>query len=51
MNQNTKDLSQELLNREGVQAITVEPHQEFKITVGQQEQKFTGPAVILINQD
>lgn len=51
MNQTTKDLSTELSKREGVQEITVEPHQEFKITVGQEEQTFTGPAVILVNQD
>lgn len=51
MKQTTKDLSEELSKREGVQTITVEPHQEFKITVGQQEKSFTGPAVILVNQD
>ncbi|MCP1134902.1 BC1881 family protein [Paenibacillus polysaccharolyticus] len=51
MSQSTKDLSQELSQREGVETIAVEPHQEFKITVGQQEQIFTGPAVILVNQD
>ncbi|VUG07068.1 hypothetical protein PPOLYM_03476 [Paenibacillus polymyxa] len=51
MNQSTKNLSEELSKREGVEVITVEPHQEFKITVGQQEETFTGPAVILINQD
>lgn len=51
MKQNTKELSQELSQREGVEAITVDPHQEFIITVGQQERKFTGPAVILVNQD
>ncbi|MCP3807147.1 BC1881 family protein [Paenibacillus sp. Lou8.1] len=51
MNQSTKNLSEELSKREGVEVITVEPHKEFKITVGQQEETFTGPAVILINQD
>lgn len=51
MNQSTKDLSQELSNREGVEAISVEPYEEIKITVGQKEKVFTGPAVILINQD
>ncbi|MEK4239082.1 BC1881 family protein [Paenibacillus sp. FSL H7-0714] len=51
MNQTTKDLSDELSKREGVEVLTVEPHEEFKITVGQQEKIFTGPAVILVNQD
>ncbi|MGG4344942.1 BC1881 family protein [Paenibacillus lautus] len=51
MNICTKDLSQELSEREGVETILIEPYQEFKITVDQQEKIFTGPAVILINQD
>lgn len=51
MNKSTKELSQELSEREGIETLTVEPHQQFKITVGQQEKIFTGPAVILVNQD
>lgn len=51
MSQSTKNLSEELSKREGVETITVEPYQEIRITVGQQEKLFTGPAVILVNQD
>lgn len=51
MSQSTKNLSQELSSREGVETISVKPYEEVKITVGQQEKVFTGPAVILINQD
>ncbi|MTI95400.1 MAG: BC1881 family protein [Firmicutes bacterium] len=47
----TKELTNELINRLGVQAITLEPYQEAKITTETSEQIFQGPAVILINQD
>lgn len=51
MSKSTKELSEELLAREGIQSILVKPYEEVKITVGQQETTFTGPAVILINRD
>lgn len=47
----TKQLTDELSKREGVQTVTVEAHQEFKITAGREVISLTGPAVILINQD
>jgi hypothetical protein len=47
----TVNLSEELETREGVTTIRIEPHQEFKITTGQKERAFQGPAVILVNQD
>ncbi|MBU5356131.1 BC1881 family protein [Paenibacillus barcinonensis] len=47
----TKELSEELSRRLGVDTITVDPHQEFVLTVGDQQYSFTGPATILINQD
>ena len=51
MIKSTKELCQELSEREGIERIVVEPYQEFIITVGQQEKVFTGPAVIIVNQD
>jgi hypothetical protein len=50
-NVHTKELSQELVGREGVFHIDVEPYEKVKITTGQGEREFTGPAIIIINQD
>ena len=47
----TYQLSEELVTREGVSHVNVDPHEEVVIKVGQQEQIFTGPAIIIINQD
>lgn len=47
----TKELTQELIGREGVEFIQINPHEEFKITTGQKELVYSGPAIILINQD
>lgn len=47
----TKDLTNELTNREGIQSINVEPYQEIIIKTGQEEINLTGPARILINID
>ncbi|WP_416144947.1 BC1881 family protein [Planococcus koreensis] len=51
MKNSTKQLTEELLKKEAVTSIEVEPYEEVVIKVGQQETKFTGPAIITINQD
>lgn len=47
----TKELHEELVNREGVIEIIVEPYEKLTIVQGQRTQEFTGPARVLINQD
>lgn len=48
----TKELSDELRLRFGVQTISLEFEEKAKITVGHQEVfSFDGPAVILVNMD
>jgi hypothetical protein len=50
-NKPTKEISDELLKREGVSQIVVDPYEEVKIITGQNEKIVTGPAIIIINQD
>lgn len=47
----TKELHEELANREGVTEIIVGPYEKFTIVQGQRTQEFTGPARVIINQD
>jgi hypothetical protein len=47
----TKYLTQELVKKEGITHIEVEPYEKIRITTGQEEYEFTGPAIIIINQD
>lgn len=47
----TKELHEELMNREGVTEIIIDPHEAFRIVKDQQTYEFTGPARVLINQD
>lgn len=47
----TKQLHEELSNREGVTEIVVDPHEILCIVKDQQTYEFTGPARVLINQD
>ncbi|WP_226036145.1 BC1881 family protein [Aquibacillus saliphilus] len=47
----TKQITEELCVREGISNIVVEPHSEITITTGGNNEKFTGPAIIMINQD
>jgi hypothetical protein len=47
----TKEISEELINREGITHISVEPYECVRIITGQEEREFTGPAIIIINQD
>ncbi|MBJ8107419.1 MULTISPECIES: BC1881 family protein [Bacillus cereus group] len=51
MNVSTKELSEELVQREGVSVLNVDSHEECVITTGTQQKKIIGPAVIIINQD
>ena len=50
-NKTTKQLHEELSNREGVTEIIVDPYETFCIVKDQQTFEFTGPARVLINQD
>jgi hypothetical protein len=47
----TKEITKELIDREGVAHITVGPYEKLKITTGQRECELTGPAIVIINQD
>lgn len=47
----TKEISNELTIREGVIHIQVELYEKVKISTGQGEREFTGPAIIIVNQD
>lgn len=46
-NVSTKKLVEELASREAVERITVEPYEEYSITVGDQKISDSGPVVIL----
>lgn len=46
-NVSTKKLVEELASREAVEKITVEPYEEYSITVGSQKINNGGPVVIL----
>lgn len=47
----TKDLSVELEKRNGVTSLRIPPYQKITITTGDETHNFTGPAVIIVNQD
>ncbi|WP_419877688.1 BC1881 family protein [Brevibacillus centrosporus] len=47
----TKDLTDELMRREGISTVSLEPYAVMKITAGSNEREIQGPAIILINQD
>ena len=49
--QSTKKISEELITREGISHIIIEPYEKVKITTGQREREFIGPAIIIVNQD
>ncbi|EPD52774.1 hypothetical protein HMPREF1210_01154 [Paenisporosarcina sp. HGH0030] len=51
MEKSTKDITDELLQREGIAHLNIEPYEKVTITTGQGEQHFTGPAIIIVNQD
>lgn len=51
MKKETYELSEDLIKREGVSSLNVNPHEECLITTGTESLKITGPAVIIINQD
>ena len=46
-NVSTKELVEELANREAVEKIAVEPYEEYSITVDNQKITDGGPVVIL----
>lgn len=47
----TKDLTNELMNRDGIKVIEVVPYEEVVIQKGPTTYSLVGPAIILINQD
>lgn len=46
-NVSTAQLVEELLKREAVEKTTVEPYQEYSVTVGEKKVSDKGPVVIL----
>lgn len=46
-NVSTKKLVEELASRQAVERITVEPYEEYSITVGEEKINDAGPVVIL----
>lgn len=46
-NVSTKKLVEELASRQAVERITVEPYEEYSITIGNQKISEGGPVVIL----
>lgn len=46
-NVSTQELVEELKKREAVETVTVEPYQDYRIIVGDQEITDQGPTVIL----
>ena len=46
-NVSTKELVEELAGREAVEKITVEPYEQYSITIGDQKISDGGPIVIL----
>lgn len=51
MEKTTSDLTQELLNRAGIELISVNPYEKAQIKTGTTIKEIVGPALILINQD
>lgn len=47
----TKELTDELIKRGGVQVFYAKPHEEYKIVVGGDEYKSKGPAILIENID
>ena len=43
----TKELVEELINRQGIKGITVDPYEEYSISTEKHHIGNTGPAVIL----
>lgn len=50
-NKSTKELTDELVNCEGIKTIEVDPYEKVEIKKGLTINKIVGPAIILINQD
>lgn len=51
MEKTTSDLTQELLNRAGIELISVNPYEKAQIKTDTTIKEIVGPALILINQD
>jgi hypothetical protein len=47
----TKQLTDELVKREGIRSITVKPYENVTINVADECFTLSGPAIIVINQD
>lgn len=51
MKTSTKELTEELLKRDGIRYVDVAPYEEFKVITGQGEIVDTGPVTIILNRD
>ncbi|WP_249436131.1 BC1881 family protein [Paenibacillus sp. Marseille-Q4541] len=47
----TKDLTKEIMRREGVETLVLSPEDEFSIVTDRGKIKDCGPAILLINRD
>lgn len=47
----TRELTEELIKRGGIQAFYAEPYEDYKIVVGDKEHKAKGPAILIENID
>lgn len=47
----TEALTKELIERDGIEVIKIDPYEVMQIKTGQTTRKVIGPAIVLINQD
>ncbi len=47
----TKEIVETLFGRKGVEQLVVNPHEEFKVSIGDNEKADTGPVKIIIVYD
>ncbi|EHO79724.1 BC1881 family protein [Fusobacterium ulcerans] len=48
----TKELTEELIKREGIVTAFIDPHEPFAVYInGKARIQETGPAILIINQD
>lgn len=47
----TKELTEELIKREGIITTYIDPHKPFAVYIDGKVIQQTGPAILIINQD
>lgn len=51
MKRTTREISEELIEQEGISHINIEPYEKVTITTGREVREYIGPAIIIVNQD